>query len=73
MVDTTGTTGRSQSGVDCSHQTSFAHTLIDLVGSARRTRHGRVSTRRTCYMPITQMFNVHGWGLPLPRPQAGCW
>lgn len=65
---TTGTTGNPK-GVYFTHRQLVLHTLAEasVTGSIDSVR---LLGSNDVYMPITPMFHVHAWGIPMRRP---CW
>lgn len=66
---TTGTTGDPK-GVFFSHRQLVLHTLSAMAGAAAPASNQRFH-RGDVYMPITPMFHVHAWGMPLVALQLG--
>ena len=62
---TTGTTGLPK-GVYFSHRQLVLHTLAGMAALASAPLHQRFH-RGDVYMPLTPMFHVHAWGLPISR------
>lgn len=66
---TTGTTGLPK-GVFFSHRQLVLHTLATIAALAASPTQGRLH-RDDVYMPITPMFHVHAWGVPLVATMLG--
>lgn len=66
---TTGTTGHPK-GVYFSHRQLVLHTLGAMASCAAQPSHQRFHSGDV-YMPITPLFHVHAWGLPLVALQLG--
>ncbi|MCB1619718.1 MAG: fatty acid--CoA ligase [Thiothrix sp.] len=66
---TTGTTGLPK-GVFFSHRQLVLHTLGTAATLGMAPEQGRFH-RGDVYMPLTPMFHVHAWGIPLVATMAG--
>ena len=60
---TSGTTGKPK-GVYYSHRQMVLHTISELAAFGLAPKQGRFHSE-SVYMPITPMFHVHAWGIPL--------